>query len=207
MRQRDHAAEVDVYLVQEGLQIYSLWLLPLVQAQNTRVEEDTVDVRELLEHVGGKGRRVSYFANIKLRHAGIGPMLFYKLFQSFCASANSRDLDPLFDEAGRHGKTDARGGADEEDMLVWKRHIDGSVCNKLTVRLKSVNSKKSGRENAEMMRPFYRISIALYTFAWTVPSTKKMQMVSSTLVYTEKHAQICSGLFQMQHYCSCVSVC
>lgn len=71
MRQRDHAAEVDVYLVQEGLQIHSLWLLPLVQAQNTRVEEHTVDVGELLEHVGGKGRCVSYFANIKLRHAGI----------------------------------------------------------------------------------------------------------------------------------------
>lgn len=71
-------------------------------------------------------------------------MLFHKLFQSFYASANSRNLDPLFDEAGRHGKTDTRGGPDEEDMLVWKRHVDGSVCKELTARLQSVNSKKSG---------------------------------------------------------------
>lgn len=51
-------------------------------------------------------------------------ILLDELVQVLLSSAGNDDLGAVLDELHGEGLADARGGADDEDFLVGKRHVD-----------------------------------------------------------------------------------
>lgn len=59
-----------------------------------------------------------------LRGDLVTAILLDELVQVFLSSAGDDDLGAVLDELHGEGLADAGGGADDEDFLVGKRHVD-----------------------------------------------------------------------------------
>lgn len=141
MRQRDQTKVVDVHVLAKWLQIE---LAPVVEFKgelNSCVEEKAVHVGVQVDDSGlsaGPYGCMHYLLSCKLRdtllHRNVkrncaGHLLSMfpnKLVQAVLATTNSCDLDPGLDQTIGHGTTYARGGSNEQDMLIRERHLSVS---------------------------------------------------------------------------------